>query len=239
MARKPLLIVNAGKTYPEIAVLAGGDFDDWIAAGLGRKADRIATVNPFAGDALPAPASCCGVIVTGSHAMVTDRHPWSEHTAAWIAVAVAADVPLLGICYGHQLLAHAMGGGVADNPNGREIGTVTIRLNASGQKDPLFSGLPETFLAQACHTQSVVRLPAGATLLAASAADAHHAFAVGRRAWGLQFHPEFDGRVLRGYIEHDAAALAAGGMDVPALLSGIRETPHSHALLRRFQSLCG
>ncbi len=238
MARKPLLIVNAGKTHPEIAALADGDFDDWIAAGLDRTVSAVETVSPFTGDPLPPASNCSGVIITGSHDMVTDHLAWSERTADWIASVVAAGVPLLGICYGHQLLAHAMGGVVADNPNGREIGTVTIRLTADGRRDPLFAGMPDPFPAQACHTQSVLRLPAGATPLAASTADRHHAFAIGERAWGLQFHPEFDARILRAYIEHDADALTAAGRDVPVLLDGVRETPRSHALLRRFQQLC-
>jgi GMP synthase (glutamine-hydrolysing) len=84
----------------------------------------------------------------------------------------------------------------------------------------------------------VLQLPAGATLLASSALDPHHAFIVGRRAWGVQFHPEFDGQMLRLYIQRFANDLVAQGLDVDRLLADIRETPQSERLLRRFQRLC-
>ncbi len=187
---------------------------------------------------MPPVASLGGIIITGSHDMLTEKHPWSEKAASWIKEAVEAMIPVLGVCYGHQLLAYAMGGVVGDNPRGKEFGTVSIRLTGQGQRDPLFEGLPGTFAAQACHSQSVLQLPAGATLLASSDMDPHHAFAIGKRAWGIQFHPEFNAQVLRLYIQRFADALTAQGRDVDRLLAGVRETPHSQALLRRFQCLC-
>jgi GMP synthase (glutamine-hydrolysing) len=115
---------------------------------------------------------------------------------------------------------------------------VSIRLNPNGRQDRLFKGIPERFDAQACHSQSVLQLPAGATLLASSALDRHHAFVIGRRAWGVQFHPEFNGQMLRRYILRLAEDLKAQGRDVDRLLGDIRETPQSETLLRRFQRLC-
>ena len=135
-------------------------------------------------------------------------------------------------------LAAALGGVVGDNPQGKEFGTVAIRLNQQGQRDRLFEDMPGTFTAQACHSQSVLQLPTEATLLASSEMDPHHAFAIGKRAWGVQFHPEFNGLVLRHYIQRFADDLEAQGCDVDRLLAGIRETPQSETLLRRFQRLC-
>ncbi|BBO67714.1 GMP synthase [Desulfosarcina alkanivorans] len=234
---KPILIVKTGGTFPDMAARLG-DFEDWFIARMDRSASAIETVSPFSGGVLPEAAGLGGIIITGSHDMVTDRHPWSEKTAGWLKQAVEADIPVLGVCYGHQLLAHAMGGVVGDNPRGREIGTVTIRLTEPGRQDPLLGGRPETSLpVHACHSQSVLELPAGATLLAASDMDPHHAFAIGRRAWGVQFHPEFDGRILREYIRCLSAELGQQGQDADQLMAGVRETPESEALLRRFQVL--
>ena len=60
------------------------------------------------GHPLPPPADCRAVVITGSHAMVTDNRPWSVKVANWIPMLVNYEVPFLGICYGHQLLAQAM-----------------------------------------------------------------------------------------------------------------------------------
>jgi GMP synthase (glutamine-hydrolysing) len=234
---QPILIVKAGGTYPDMAVRYG-DFEDWIMARMDCSAVPVDTVRPYAGASLPPASSWGGIIITGSHDMVTDKHPWSEKTAAWIKQAVEARIPVLGICYGHQLLAHAMGGVVGDNPRGKEFGTVSIRLNPRGRQDRLFDEMPETFPAQACHSQSVLQLPAGATLLASSDMDPHHAFSIGRQAWGVQFHPEFNAGVLRDYIGRFAPALGRQGVDIDRLLADVRETPRSEGLLRRFQALC-
>lgn len=234
---KPILIVKAGGTYPDMAA-RHGDFEDWFITRMDRSKGPIQTVRPFSGAALPPAALFGGIIVTGSHEMVTDKRAWSERTAGWIKQAVEADIPLLGVCYGHQLLAHALGGVVGDNPKGKAFGTVTIRLNREGRQDTLFDGFRETFSAHVCHSQSVMQLPAGATLLASSLMDPHHAFRFGKRAWGVQFHPEFDGVILRCYIRRFADELKAQGRDVDRLLTEIRETPQSQALLCRFQGLC-
>ncbi|WP_370876938.1 hypothetical protein [Acidovorax sp. A1169] len=97
---KPILIVAAGNTFPGIRETEG-DFDDWIAAGLGDALPhrRIAAQQEAA--ALPDPPELSAVVVSGSHAMVSHREPWSERLALWMRRCVEAQVPVLGICYGH------------------------------------------------------------------------------------------------------------------------------------------
>ena len=70
--------------------------------------------------------------------MVTDREDWSEQTAAWIPRVIASGTPVLGIFYGHQLMAHAMGGVVGNFAAGVELGTVPVTLTDKADKDPLF-----------------------------------------------------------------------------------------------------
>ncbi len=96
--------------------------------------------------------------------------------------AVQAGTPLLGICYGHQLLAHALGGRVDYNPAGRESGTVFIDLHPPAFEDPLFAAMPARFAAHATHLQTVLRPPEGATVLARSEQDGCHAFRWGEQA---------------------------------------------------------
>ena len=234
---KPIVIVKAGSTFADMASHFG-DFDDWFIARMDRSAGPIETVSAFSGGPLAAPTTFGGIIITGSHDMVTEKRVWSEKTAGWLEQAVLANIPLLGVCYGHQLLAHAMGGVVGDNPKGKTFGTVTVRLNEEGRRNPLFGDTPPSFSVHACHSQSVLQLPTGATLLASSTMHPHYAFTIGERAWGVQFHPEFDGQILRHYIRRFADDLKFQGRDVQGLLSGIRETPQSEALLARFQRQC-
>ncbi|MEA4681949.1 glutamine amidotransferase, partial [Klebsiella pneumoniae] len=152
-------------------------------------------------------------VLTGSWAMVTDRLAWSERTADWIRQAVAIDMPLFGVCYGHQLMAHALGGEVAYHPGGRESGSQTITLSPWGVDDPLLSGLPATFPAHLSHLQTVTRLPEGATVLAASAHDPHQIVRYGPHAVSTQFHPEFTAPIARSLIRHREAVLQAEGID--------------------------
>jgi len=230
-SNKPLLIALAGRTYPQISRTAG-EFVDWIAAGLGDP-DSHLRIDAQAATALPPPTSLAGVVVSGSPAMVTDREPWSERLAAWLRDCVTAQVPVLGICYGHQLLAHAMGGRVDYRPDGLEIGTHPVELARAAADDALFAAAPPTFPAHFVHSQSVRELPPGATLLAGNAQEPHQAFRVGACAWGVQFHPEFSADVMRGYIH----CRIERQEEAAALLAAVRVTPEAASLLSRFATL--
>lgn len=235
---KPLLIVKVGQTLPTIRA-SGEDFEDWIIRGMGIDLGRVLLVNAYADEALPDLEGIAGMIVTGSSAMVTDYAPWSERCAQYMGEAVGLTVPVLGICYGHQLLAHACGGTVGYHPQGREIGTVAIDNTAAAQQDALFGAMPKRFLGHTTHSQTVLRLPAGAVLLASSAHDVHQAFRVGRNAWGVQFHPEFDAQVMRAYVGERRTALLTEGFDVDRLIASVFETPEATHLLREFALLTG
>lgn len=229
----PLVIVQPGEKLPSMSGI-DGDFAQWFARGMGLHGDRYAVVRPQDGEALP--TSPGAVIVTGSSAMVTDDDDWIATTAGWLRAQVAAGVPVLGVCFGHQLLAHALGGTVADNPNGIEVGTVATRRTGSAA-DPLFDGLPTEFPVQVSHRQSVITLPPNAEPLAASAMDPHHAFRFGENAWGIQFHPEFNAAISPFYINHYADELTRNGIDVSSLRMEVAESPEGTAVLRHFAAL--
>lgn len=232
---KPLLIIQTGNTFPAISA-SQGDFGDWIGEGLGAVAS--VRLNAHQGDSLPAAASVAGVVVSGSHAMVSDREPWSEALGQWLEQCVAANVPLLCICYGHQLLAQAMGGQVGYRTQGLEMGTQVVNLAPSAATDALFHTLPPQFPAQLVHSQSVLALPPGATLLASSAQEPHQAFRIGERAWGVQFHPEFSAEAMRGYLCAKAPQL--GEPQYQALRAAVQPTPAAYGLLQQFAlEVCG
>jgi GMP synthase (glutamine-hydrolysing) len=178
-----------------------------------------------------------GIIVTGSSSHLAENAPWMERTKELLREAVAARIPTLGVCFGHQLLGEALGGTVVRNPRGREIGSLSIERLAAADDDPLFAALPHAFDANVTHLDTVSRLPAGATVLARSAVEDHHAVRFGDVCWGVQFHPEIDREVMRGYLESRRPVLTDEGRDVDALLADARETPLARAILRRFVEL--
>jgi GMP synthase (glutamine-hydrolysing) len=169
--------------------------------------------------------------------MVSHRESWMLSTETWLANVVAAGIPVLGICFGHQLLAQALGGQVDDNPKGTEVGTVTIELADDVGADALFNFMPKRFPAQVSHRQSVLQLPPGAKRLGISEKEPHQAIAFGPRAWGIQFHPEFDARIIDHFIHHHAPSVAATGGDVEVIKKNTRPTPESSSLLLRFAEL--
>jgi GMP synthase (glutamine-hydrolysing) len=233
LSPRPLAIIKVGETFDTLRDRQG-DFEHWIAAGLGATRLPVVVLDPRRGDTLPAPETISGAIVTGSHAMVSHREGWSEATGAWLRELVAHDTPLLGICFGHQLLADALGGAAGDHPGGMELGTVAVELTAEAASDALLHDLPMRFDAHVVHRQSALRLPDGAVRLAGNAFEPNQAFRIGRCAWGLQFHPEFDAEAMRGYVDLLADQLRAEGTDPAALRERVGGTPTSAQLLGRF-----
>lgn len=231
-----ILIVQTGTAIPAVR-RQFGDFAQWFRRGMGLSPSQTRCVRVDRGVPLPPPRSVSGVVVTGSGAMVTDRLDWSEATARWLRRAVDADIPVLGVCYGHQLLAHALGGRVGYNPHGREMGSVRIERRQESAQDALFDSAPPVFDAQATHLQTVLEPPREAVVLARSKLDACQAVRFAPHAWGLQFHPEFGAREMRAYIRARDGALVDEDFDVPAMLREVRATPQARAVLRRFARL--
>lgn len=232
---RPVLIVKTGTTV--LSAQRRGDFEQWIGAGMGLAPEALDVRRVDEDAPLPRPDQIAGVVITGSSAMVTDERPWSERTADWLREAVARDTAVLGICYGHQLLAHAHGGRVAYNPLGRRLGTIDIQLTDAARHDPLFEELPDSMHVSVSHRQVVVQPPPGATLLATTTHDPNHAYRLGRRAWGVQFHPEYDSDIVRAYLHDRREQLLLEGLDPDALARDARDSGHGRRVLRRFAEI--
>jgi len=172
---------------PRIAVLNAAHDDANTPRNFRRELD--ADLAEFDANAPELPESVegfDGVVVTGSRSSVYWDEQWIEPTAAWVREAVDAGLPCLGVCWGHQLLAHALGGEVAAMGE-YEIGYREIE---HGGDSRLFEGVDERFTAFTTHSDHVVELPPGAALLAENDYGVH-AFRVGDSV-GVQFHPEYD-----------------------------------------------
>ncbi len=231
-----LLVIKTGDTYDHIKKTKG-DFEDWILNSMDMVRSACMIVDLPSGHTLPSLDEVAGAVITGSHDMVTDRLEWSENAVPWLQTAVVRKVPILGICYGHQLLAYALGGIIGDNPTGREFGNTDVYLTKSGKSDPLFKNIPESMKVHVCHKQSVTSLPETARHLAWNEAEKHHGFVVGENVWGLQFHPEFDAEITINYIQSFRDELTFEGQDPDNLIADCRDTPIGPTILKNFASI--
>ncbi|HEX9604780.1 MAG TPA: glutamine amidotransferase [Myxococcales bacterium] len=227
-----LVIVQTGTAAPEI-VRQHGDYPDWFNQALGAE---LPVLRAHLGETLELPAGTQGVLVSGSPLSLTRPEPWMDEVAEELLRIGERGTPVLGVCFGHQLLGRAAGSQVVRNPKGREIGTVRVQLTAAGRTDPLFRGwVPDEGLAdvQATHVDSVDPVPPGATLLASNERCATQALRLSDAVASVQFHPELRPETLRDLIDSRAGALRAEGLDPDSLRADVRETA-SARLLRAF-----
>lgn len=181
-----------------------------------------------------------GIVVSGSRHMVTERLPWSEACGKVLRKVVEEDtVPLLAVCYGHQLLAQEFGGEV-DYIKQPQLGPQDCFPLPAIESDPLFACLSgrELLAFNVAHRQSVMNLPPGPQLLVSSAVDPHYAVRWGPRQWSTQFHPEFRTEVVRKMLSTNRDALAQSGMDVDSALSKCHRNDDGAAILGRFAEIC-
>jgi GMP synthase (glutamine-hydrolysing) len=231
---KQIVLIKTGSTIPGIKQQFG-DFEDWFGAGLG--VSDLKKVEVYDGQPLPDLDGLSGIVVTGSASMVSAREDWSEKTAGWLKSAVDAGVPVLGICYGHQLLAHALGGEVGVNPNGRQIGTVNAHMLHEAADDPLLGDLPTDYPVQTSHSESVLTLPPNAKSLATSERDHNFVIRFADKVWGVQYHPEFSAPVMREYLSVRADAIREEGQDPEALSSRVTDSDTALSVLRKFANM--
>lgn len=237
MPKPELIIVKTGQAVAE-ARLDGRDFEHWFADGLGPELFDYRTVRVDEGDVLPPIDSLDHpptVLVTGSPAMVSDRLEWSEHTAKWLAGVHAAGLPMLGVCYGHQLLAHALGGRVGPNPAGRLMGRVDVDFIDA--EDALTRPFAPRASFNVSHVEVVLAPPVQARVIGTAPHDPYHALHFGNMSWGVQFHPEFGRAVMRSYVQARSEPLEAEGQDPQALIEALDDNPNGRPFLARFAEL--
>ncbi len=232
-----LIVLRAGDVAEPVAARRG-EFFSWIRREASEAwAGEWVEHDVRSDAALPGPCDADGFILTGSSSSVTERAPWMLRSEQLVRDIAAAQTPLFGICFGHQLIAQALGGLVAKNPRGREIGSVDVRVVAHAPRDPMFAGVGDVFRANHTHVDSVVTLPPGARWLAETDLERHAAFAVGESIKCVQFHPEIDGDAMRGYVEARAQLLEGEGLDARAVLARVSDAPHGAETLRSFVRL--
>ena len=217
-----------------VGILLCDHLDDEVAARHGDYEGRYRTLlGPLGVDAVvhdltrgEAPAStaeCDAWLVSGSRRSAYDDEAFVPALTRFVADAVEADVPVVGICFGHQVVARALGGRV-ERAEGWGIGVKRYHLGGGARTGagppPWMEGSPESFTMVVSHRDQVVELPDGAELLASAEYCPVAAFHVGDGVFCVQGHPEFDvalsatlSRRRRAAIGHDVveAGLASLG----------------------------
>jgi GMP synthase-like glutamine amidotransferase len=162
------------------------------------------------------------IFAGGEHRPDRFEEPFFQAERERIMEALEADVPILGICLGNQLLAYWLGGEVK---TGRwEVGWLPVTVNEAGLADPLMDGLGETFYAFLWHGDQITKLPEGAVLLASSERCRVQAYRLDSRpVWGVQFNPQYDPVIAEDVIRA-ATSLTKYGYDLDEMVAtGYRE----------------
>ena len=224
-----------GSTFADSAEKFG-DFDDWVLRCMPESYRPQVWVGRK-DTPLPDPKTLKGLIITGSHSMVTRTTAWERKAMHWVRWAMDEGVPTLGICYGHQMIAHILGGVVGYLPDGPELGYQRLHFHGEYESDPLFGLYPSHFEAFTFHYQSVLRLPHRAKALARSPRERNHAVRYDDWVWGVQYHPEFSPSVSAEYLVHESLEVERAGLDLRALLRESEQERPSDPLIPRFLDL--
>ncbi len=203
-------ILQCGHAKPDI-VTAHGDYDAMFRRLLAGRGWRFTTWNVVDMEFPEGPHEADAWLITGSRHGAYEPLPFIAPLEAFIRKAAAAEAPILGICFGHQIVAQALGGTVVKYPEGWAIGRTDYAIDGLG-----------TVALTAWHQDQVTALPPGARNLGASDFCANAALAYGETILTIQPHPEFDAAVSADYFHNrrhdpeyppgmiDAAAARAG-----------------------------
>lgn len=159
-----------------------------------------------------------GVISCGGPQSPDCEEPWIEQERTLIREADANQLPLLGLCFGCQLVAKALGGEVSLCAE-QEIGWFDITLTPAGRENVLFAGQPWTGSQFHWHQWQVSTLPENATILATSDRCNVQAWTRGINTYAVQFHPECDRETIASWIADDAQMLEKAGIAGSAIES--------------------
>jgi GMP synthase (glutamine-hydrolysing) len=185
---------------------------------------------PYAGDSLPADLTGhLGMLVLGGEMGAYDdvEHPWLTDVKRLLVAAADGRTPVLGVCLGHQLAAVALGGEVAVNPRGQQIGVLGVGWTRPAYDDPLLGPLAALGTgagdvpAVQWNNDVVSRLPEGGVDLAHTRRGELQAARFAPSVWGVQWHPEAGAEIIARWAEHDRDDAMERGVDVGRYLADV------------------
>lgn len=192
---------------------------------------RIRTVALHRGGAIPVDLDDVDGIIScgGPQSAYDDSLPWLAPQMDLLRAAHAAEMPIVGLCLGCQIMARALGGEVTrmDRP---EIGWHEVKLSPIGREDPMFAGIAWTSMQAHWHNDHVSKLPPGARLLASSQRCKVQAWGLGLRTYAFQYHPEIEPGTMDAFISDEPDALTRAGLNAADLR---RETAERYPAFQR------
>jgi GMP synthase (glutamine-hydrolysing) len=197
-----------------------------FGAWLEEAGATLEVVHPYAGDTIPTLDGYAGLLVLGGAMSANDDDvlDWIVPVKELIRDAVSEQVPTLGICLGHQLMAAALGGRVTPNPRGQQVGLIPVAWTEAAGQDRLFRGLATPRRGVQWNYDLVVEPPADAVVLARTPEEEVQVARFGPVAWGVQLHPEVDETIVGLWVtDSERIELADRGLDAEQLLTDIKE----------------
>ncbi|MBQ2260233.1 MAG: type 1 glutamine amidotransferase [Loktanella sp.] len=167
-----------------------GDFADLFQRLLGGNGFDFVVYNVVDMEFPQAVSDCDGWLITGSKHGAYEDHPFIPPLETLIRDIYAADLPLVGICFGHQIIAQALGGKVAKFDGGWAVGRQQYRING------------QAYALNAWHQDQVVTRPDDATVVGSNDFCTNAALVYGNRIFTVQPHPEFDTPVIDGLLKY-------------------------------------
>lgn len=205
-------LLQCGHLHPDLAP-EFGDYPELFGELLAGRGLELQTWDVVAG---PVPASvheCDGWLVSGSADSVYDELPWIHAVEQFLRDVMAEGVPLVAICFGHQLLAQALGGRVERSDAGWGVGAHDYQLVGPPPAWMVPAPVDGHVRLIASHQDQVVELPAGAEVLARTEHCPVAAYALGPNALAIQPHPEFSPEISRGLVERRRDRIGAATAD--------------------------
>jgi GMP synthase-like glutamine amidotransferase len=142
-----------------------------------------------------------GFVITGSRYSVYDDKPWIRDLLELVREIHSREIRLVGVCFGHQAVARALGGEVGLNPKGWDIGLKELTLTEAARGLPPLQKMPSPVRVLVTHMDVVTRMPDEAVRLAYSERTEFEMFKLGRSVLSLQGHPEYDQGVIEEIID--------------------------------------
>ncbi|MFO7777482.1 MAG: hypothetical protein R6V28_03935 [Nitriliruptoraceae bacterium] len=220
-------LLECDHTDPDLRAI-DGDYGEMFVRLFAEHAPHLelTRIDLIGGAPLPRPEAFDAYVVTGSRLDAVVTAPWVLALGDFVRQAHGSDIPAVGICFGHQLIAHVLGGHVDRAAHGWGVGVHTAEVTP----DATSPEIPDRFRLLLSHQDQVLTLPPGAELLATSQHAPVAAFRVGSLL-GFQGHPEFSPRFAAALMERRSERI---GTEVVAAARRTLDTPTDHAAIARW-----